>query len=425
MEIKEEPLNALLSRLTVERALSRRTFLGLLAGATGTVAIPSLLAACGTSSSGAAKFNLGIIIPETGPLVASFAPTFVSLHLAVKEINAAGGIMGRQINLISFDDQGAPAQEPQIAQNIQGQDLNFIAGPVGSSQCLASVAVLQRGQVIQSPLGADPTLGDPTKYPGNFMLKESTDQDADVMVNDFFTTGAQKVAIMYENTAYGQSLQPRAVQLLAAKNVTPVLQDSFDPLAASMRADIAKVKATGADCVFIVVANSGAAIKLITEFIQQDYTPFIETSSSFFINFAGSLPAGVKLTNEFAGKIRAAVYQNFVWSPGKPVSTRVSDFCKKIVADPGVPVPARYSAINAPFYDYLYILKQSIEAAKSFDYAKVKTEMEHVTNFDGIIGKLSFTPTDHHGVQDSQMTGGSPSDFSAPESLGFLPQRVA
>jgi branched-chain amino acid transport system substrate-binding protein len=428
---EERQLDRLLTSLSKEEAVSRRSFLRLFGGAAvGAVAGPALLAACGGGSSSAAPaskepFKLGVIYPVTGPLVASFAPLFVPLNLAVSEINKAGGIMGRQVKTVAFDDQGAPAQEPQVAQNILDQDITYVAGPVGSSQCLASVQVLQsRGKVIQSPLGADPPLGDPTKYAGNFMLKETTNQDVDVMVNDFFTTKAQKPALMYENTAYGQAAAPYATKQLAARGVTPTTTISFDPLASSFTAEIGKVKATGADAIFLVTGNANSSLKLITAMIQQEYTPYIEGATVFLINVGTSLPQGVKLSSEFAGKIRVPVYRNFVWSAGKPVSKRVADYCKKVIADPTVPAASRYSAVQGPFYDYVHVLKQAIESAKSFDYAKVKRELENVHDYDGIIGKISFKSGDHHGVQTASMTGGSPSDFSAPESLGFLPQRV-
>jgi branched-chain amino acid transport system substrate-binding protein len=428
----ERKLDSILSSLANEKGVSRRSFLQLFGGATGAaMAGPALLAACGGTSGGGSApksnepFNLGVIYPVTGPLVASFAPLFVPLNIAVSEINQAGGILGRQIKTIPFDDQGAPAQEPQVAQNILDQNLTFVAGPVGSSQCLASVQVLQtRGKMIQSPLGADPPLGDPTRYPGDFMLKETTDQDVDVMVSDYFTTGAKKPALMYENTAYGQAAAPYAAKQLAAKGVTPTTTISFDPLASSFTAEIGKVKTTGADAIFLVTGNATSSLKLVTAMIQQEYTPYIEGATVFLINVGSSLAQSVKLTNDFAAKIRVPVYRNFVWSAGKPVSKRVSDYCKKVTSDPNVPAASRYSAVQGPFYDYVHVLKQAVESAKSFDYAKVKKELENIHNYDGMIGKISFKSSDHHGVQTESMTGGSPSDFTAPESLGFLPQRV-
>jgi ABC-type branched-subunit amino acid transport system substrate-binding protein len=63
-----------------------------------------------------------------------------------------------------------------------------------------------------------------------------------------------------------------------------------------------------------------------------------------------------------------------------------------------------------------------VEAAKSYDFDKVKKEFENIKNYDGIIGKISFSASNHLGIQDSDVGLGAANDYTAPESLGFLPQ---
>src|SRR5262249_27186117 len=128
-----DPIEALLAGLNRERDFSRRGFLGLMGGTfLGASALEAFLAACGGGTATATPaaprepFTLALIQPQTGPLVASYKPQFVGMGFAIDEINKAGGILGRQIKTSIFDDQGAVAQEPQVARNIADAELNYI-----------------------------------------------------------------------------------------------------------------------------------------------------------------------------------------------------------------------------------------------------------------------------------------------------------
>src|SRR5581483_3283590 len=125
-----DELENLLRRLDRERELDRRSFLGV-AGALGlTVVGGPLLAACGGSSGSAgpspsAPFNLGVLQPLTGTLQAAYKPLFVPLKIAVEEINAAGGILGRKINAVVADDQGAAGSEGSAVRDLLDQNVEY------------------------------------------------------------------------------------------------------------------------------------------------------------------------------------------------------------------------------------------------------------------------------------------------------------
>jgi hypothetical protein len=79
-------------------------------------------------------FNIGWVRPTTGRLASSFSYLYIGGLIAIEEINAAGGIMGRPIARIEEDDETSPAKEPAIVKKLQESGINFIAGPTGSSR---------------------------------------------------------------------------------------------------------------------------------------------------------------------------------------------------------------------------------------------------------------------------------------------------
>src|SRR5437763_10013577 len=120
------------SIMTIRNALDRRAFLG-------------GVAALGASAFGRAAyaaddaFNIGWVRPTTGRLASSYAPLYIGGLIAVDEINAAGGVMGKKIARQEEDDEASPAREPAVVKKLQEGGIRYICGPTGSSQSLAAL----------------------------------------------------------------------------------------------------------------------------------------------------------------------------------------------------------------------------------------------------------------------------------------------
>lgn len=420
-------LDGLLGRLDQERALDRRTFLGLAAGLGLTVVGGPLLAACGggsSSSSASASpttpFNLGVLQPQTGTLQAAYRPLFVPLRIAVDEINSSGGILGRQVNLVVADDEGKAGSEGAAVRQLLDKEIPYITGPIGSSQVLASLAATTGQKVVHTPFANDPAAFDASKYPQSFSFSKTTDQDNKLMV-EYAVGKTKKVALLTENSALGQQGTANATGLLKQAGATIVATEVYEVNAASQNANIARLKAAGAEAVLIYAGNSSDTVKTFLTLIQNDYKPIVIGSSTTLVNITQTLPAGTTLPDDFLKQIRVPVYKTMAWSPGKPVSQRVQKYAAKINADTDSG-KIKYAAAQDPFYDFLYALKHVVEGVRTFDVAKVKPALENLKNYDGIIARISFSKTNHIGVPDDAVGLGVPTPGTAPESLGFLPQ---
>src|SRR5262249_39365525 len=161
-----DPFQQLVEALSREKPISRRAFVGALGVAAAT--------ACGGgTASGSptpgAPYTIGIIHAVTGTLVARDKSYQIPVDLAISEINAKGGVLGRKWVVKEYDDQGQAATQAQVARNLVDDEVGVAIGPTGSSLALASFQVTQQNKIFQSPLASDPTANDPTKYPGVFL----------------------------------------------------------------------------------------------------------------------------------------------------------------------------------------------------------------------------------------------------------------
>jgi branched-chain amino acid transport system substrate-binding protein len=310
--------------------------------------------------------------------------------------------------------------EPTVARNLVGNGDGIVLGPVGSSQALAMAQGLKGQSVIMAPLADLDALGDPSQYPFSFRITRTTSARV-VLGTDWALSKApsKKVAILYENTAFGQASAPLAMSRLQAAGVKPVTYDAFEQLTPSLTPNVLKLKQSGAEAVVLFASATGDNLHLITSMIGADYTPFVAVTSAAVLD---QIASNAQLAS-FKDHVAIAQFINLVYSPGTPLGARQQKYAMAVVAQLSASDP-RTDVLAGPFYDFLYVLKNAVETAKTFDYAKVVAQLEQTTNFDGVLCKITFTPTVHSAVTPDNvhdvLVMATQTDPTAPESLGFI-----
>src|SRR5579872_5369612 len=127
-------------------------------------------------------FKLGWVRASTGPFASSFGFAYIAGLIAIDEINAAGGIMGRPIERVEIDDEGAPGKEAAIIRKLKEDGVNYVCGPVGSSQALASLSSGSRVGMIQTSYANAAELGDAARNPYHYQCLANTEQQGQVAV---------------------------------------------------------------------------------------------------------------------------------------------------------------------------------------------------------------------------------------------------
>jgi branched-chain amino acid transport system substrate-binding protein len=146
-------------------------FGGLLNRGVTLVAAALVLLSNATIAAAADPVRIGWLSSLTGPLSSAAIAENQGVQFAVEEINAAGGIGGRQIELVTYDTQGDPTKAVNFAQRLAFVDkVHFVIGPVNSGESLATVPVLAKAGVPNLIIGTIDELVDPKKYPRAFRV---------------------------------------------------------------------------------------------------------------------------------------------------------------------------------------------------------------------------------------------------------------
>ena len=189
-----------------------------------------------------------IVIAVAGPMTGQYATFGEQMRRgaeqAVKDINAGGGILGRQVRLEIGDDACDPKQAVALAQKFANQKIKFVAGHFCSGSSIpASVIYQDEGMVQITPASTSPLLTD-RALPNIFRLCGRDDQQGEVAGNllaDKF--GDKKIAIVHDKQSYSKGLAEETQKNLNRRGVTEVMFDTINPGERDYSSLVTKMKA--------------------------------------------------------------------------------------------------------------------------------------------------------------------------------------
>ncbi|GAA0923937.1 ABC transporter substrate-binding protein [Nonomuraea longicatena] len=224
------------------------------------------------ASKGDGTLTLGTLLPQTGSLAFLGPPEFAGVDLAVKEINDAGGVLGKQVS-VSHTDSGDTTTQiaSQSVDSLLGKKVDAIIGAASSSVTLSVIDKITGAGVVQfSPANTSVEL---TTYKDNGLFWRTAPPDllqgrvlGDLAVAD----GNDTVAILAMQDSYGVGLADSTEAAVKAGGGEIVEKVIYDPKAADFSADVAKVKAKNPKGIVLVGFDETA--KVIQELVKQGLT---------------------------------------------------------------------------------------------------------------------------------------------------------
>ena len=317
----------------------------------------------GDSASGG-PILLGTISPNTGNLAAYGTAIMNGVNLAVEEINAAGGVLGSQIQVINADDQGDPTECMNAFNSLVSQGVGLIIGSVTSS-CTSAItdSANEEEVVLTSPSSTADSITTEDDYVFRACYADSF-QGA-IAAAYAKQAGYAKVGVVY----------------CAADTYSKGLYDSFSAACEKYGVEVAAVESTASMDVqdytnqFASMVNAGVELVyapyyydiigpyLVTQARAAGYTGIIMGADGYdgapsYVVEGADLTAfnGVYWTNHYDPADESAMVQNFV----------------KAFQDKYGEIPMAMSALA---YDCVYMYKTAMEAAGSADPAAVRDAM--------------------------------------------------
>lgn len=191
--------------------------------------------------------------------------------LAVKEINAAGGILGHKIETTVADTQSNPGVAKGLAQKAIDDDVFAVFGPVFSGSILVSMAETRRAEIPNFTGGEAAAI---TKQGNPYIFRTSFTQDTAMpKVARYIASNlkAKTVALMYVNNDFGKGGRDSLIKALDARGVKVIADISTDQSQLDFSAPVLKAKQSNADVIF-VYTNEEEAARALRELRKQGVT---------------------------------------------------------------------------------------------------------------------------------------------------------
>jgi branched-chain amino acid transport system substrate-binding protein len=212
-------------------------------------------------------FRIGALLPQSGNLQVLGPPTIAGVKLAVQDINAAGGVFGKPVELEIADSGDTSTGKPMASVNqLLANGADAIIGPASSA---VAMAVIQRVTQGSDTLMIAPstTWTEMSRFADNqqFFRTVPTDPFQGAAVAELARKyGAKRLAILANRIRYGQELMKAANQRFRARGGTVVYKGYYDLTVANVNKNIAKLKAKKADAIALVgFEESRDIIKLL------------------------------------------------------------------------------------------------------------------------------------------------------------------
>ncbi len=298
------------------------------------------------------------------------------VELAVKEINAAGGILGKKIETVTTDTQSNPGVAKGLTQKAIDNDVFAIFGPVFSGSIMVSMAESRRAEVPNWTGGeaaSITTQGNPYIFRTSF-----TQATAMPKVAKYITTKSKSLAIIYVNNDFGKGGLDMIKKALAGSGTTIAAEISTDAGQVDFSPAVLKAKNSNADAVF-VYSNEEESARALRELRKQGWTkPIIgETTltGQKVIELAGDAANGavahvgltVDAPNPLMLKFKARFYQDY-----------------KYISD--------HNGING--YVGVYTMKAAIDKVGKLDRKAVAQAMKGLTisaaKYPGVLMDVTF-----------------------------------
>src|SRR3954468_2806168 len=330
--------------------------------------------------------KIGMSMPQTGSLGAGGKAALLALNMWVEDVNAKGGLLGRKVELIAYDDQTNPALTPSIYTKLLDVDkVDLLIAPYGTVPTAPIMPLVKQRDLLLM---------------GNFSFQVNHTVKHDKWFNNgpwnnaqswfsgFFQAGhdvgAKTIAFLAADQEFAQNLATGAKELAKKANLSTVYEQNYPPTTTDFSSLIRAIRQTNADLVFVASYpnDSVAIIRSVNE---------IGIGSNVKL-FGGGM-VGLQFTPNMVnlGSLLNGVVNYNTYVPGMKYPGIDEYFKRYAVKAAEAKVDPLGYYITPYNYAIGQMLEQAINATKSFEHKKI-AEYLRKNELKTIVGPIRYGP---------------------------------
>ncbi|MDD5298060.1 MAG: ABC transporter substrate-binding protein [Rhodocyclaceae bacterium] len=335
--------------------------------------------------------RIGSVLSVTGPAAFLGDPELKTLQMVVERINKSGGVLGRQLELVHYDDATDAAKANGFGKRlIESDKVDILVGGTTTGSTMSMVPLAEKAGIPFVSLAGGVPIIEPVKK-WVFKTPHTDRMAAEKVFEDMKKKGISKVGLLSETSGFGASGKKETEAVAGKYGITLVANETYGPKDSDMTAQLTKIKgAPGIQALFVFGLGQGPAI--VTKNVAQlgITLPHYEShgvASDEFLKLAGKASEGVRMP-----------------SPALLVADKLaaSDPIKKVVVAYAKDYKDRYKDDASTFggyaHDGLMLAVDAIKRAGTTDKEKVREALEATKGFAATTGVYSMSATDHMGL---------------------------
>ena len=359
----------------------------------GAVWIAVAVAAGASPVRAADSIRIGAIFSVTGPASFLGEPERNTAKMLEEELNKAGGLLGRKVEVITYDDESDATKAVTAADRLIKRDrVVAIVGPSTSGSTLAIIPKVEEAKIPLISCAAARRIVEPVRR-WVFKVAASDILAVKKIFTDLKHRGLTKVAILTASDAYGAGGREDIKELAPQVGIALVADEVFGPKDTDMTAQLTRIKGTPAQAIVVWGTNPGPAVVARNRIQLRISAPLYMSSgvaSKKFIELAGPENAeGILLP---AGRLLVEAQL--------PATHPQKSLLSKYIRDYEQRFKQPVSTFGGHAWDAVMLLAQAIRNANSAEPNAIRDAVEKVRGFYGTAGEFNFSPQDHSGLTE-------------------------
>jgi len=337
--------------------------------------------------------RIGTLFSTTGPVGFIGDPEQKAVELLVKQVNAAGGVIGRPIELVSYDDASDPARTNTLTKRlIESDKVDVLIGGTITPLSMAMIPIVERAEIPYISVGGGLPIVDPIKK-WVFKTPHTDRQVAVRLLQDLKERGHTKVGLLSETSGFGQLGRKEILDNAAAYGITIVADEKYGPKDTDITPQLTALKSTEGVQAILIFCGAGSSPSMAVKNYERLgiklplYLPHAVVNQEF-LKLTGPASEGARMPTAI-----------FVVPEAVPAGDPQKGVIDAFYSGYELVYHERPSPFSGNSYDAMLIALDAIKRAGSTDKAKVRQAIEETKDLAGLNGVFTMSPSDHHGLK--------------------------
>ncbi len=356
-----------------------------------TLLASAAFALCSFTTAAQEPIRIGAFLSVTGPAAFLGDPEQKTLELYVEKLNAAGGLLGRKLQLVAYDSAGDAEKARGFVKRLIEQDkVDLIVGGSTTGETMAAVPLAEAAGVPFISLAGAVVIVEPVKK-WVFKTPHTDRMACEKIFVDMRSRGFTRAALISGAGGFDRSMRGECLKVAGKHGVEIVADETYGAGDTDMTAQLAKIKANAA-VQALLNAGFGQGPAIVTRNYSQlgIKAPLYQShgvASKQYVSLSGEAAEGVRLP-------AAALLVADTLPENDPQ--------KKVVTAYKREYEARYkqevSTFGGHAYDGLMLAMEAVRRAGSTDKARVRDALESIRGYVGTGGVVNMSAQDHMGL---------------------------